>query len=87
MAIESIVEQYKKEQTLRHKLIKDRNDFGFDSIYFRYSEAIQELSFFKEREAIKNNDASFHRTKWVNTKLQHFYECLEQWTQAHQEVE
>lgn len=81
-----VVERYKKEQALRQKLFKDRNDFGFDSIYFRYSEAIQELSFFKEQEAIKNNDRSFHRTNWVNTKLQHFWECLEQWTQAHQEV-
>lgn len=30
---------------------KDRLDFGFDSIYFRYSEAIEELSWYKEIEA------------------------------------
>ena len=33
------------------RIAKDRLAFGFDSIYFRYSEAIEELSYYKEIEA------------------------------------
>ena len=65
-------------------ILKDRLDFGFDSIYFRYSEAILELSFFKEFEA-KRNGLDFDRKIWVETKLMHFYNTLEQLTHAHEE--
>lgn len=65
-------------------IMKDRLDFGFDSIYFRYSEAISELSFFKDLEA-KRNGLIFDRKTWVETKLMHFYNALEQLTHAHEE--
>ena len=65
------------------KVLKDRLDFGFDSIYFRYAEAIIELSFYKEREAIKAGKTYFDRENWVRTKCQHFWDCLEQLTNAH----
>ena len=64
-------------------ICKDRLDFGFDSIYFRYSEAIEELSWFKEMEA-KRDGRSFDRKSWCNTRRQHFYMCLEQLLHAHE---
>jgi hypothetical protein len=65
-------------------ILKDRLDFGFDSIYFRYAEAILELSFFKDSEA-KRYGIVFDRRIWVETKLSHFYKTLEQLTRAHEE--
>lgn len=62
---------------------KDRLDFGFDSIYFRYSEAIEELSWFKEQEAHRKGDYNFNRKNWCDTKRSHFYNCLEQLVRAH----
>lgn len=67
-------------------LIKDRLDFGFDSIYFRYSEAIEELSYYKEREAHKEC-THFDRKRWANGQKMHFYNCLEQLLQAHVQEE
>ena len=66
---------------------KDRLDFGFDSIYFRYSEAIEELSWFKEAEARRNGNMNFNRKNWCDTRRQHFYMCLEQLTHAHEQEE
>ena len=65
---------------------KDRLDFGFDSIYFRYSEAIEELSWYKEIEARRGN-RTFNREAWCDSKRMHFYECLEQLVHAHPEGE
>ena len=65
------------------RILKDRLDFGFDSIYFRYAEAIQELSFFKEMEVKRLNIGTFDRVDWVHTKLEHFWYALEQLTSAH----
>lgn len=65
-------------------ICKDRMDFGFDSIYFRYAEAIQELSFFKEMEE-RRNGKDFNREAWAHGKLMHFYNALEQLTRAHEE--
>ena len=63
-------------------ICKDRLDFGFDSIYFRYSEAIEELSWFKELEA-RREGRNFDRKSWCTTHRQHFYMCLEQLLHAH----
>lgn len=68
-------------------ICKDRLDFGFDSIYFRYSEAIEELSWFKEAEARRNGNMNFNRKNWCDTRRQHFYMCLEQLTHAHEQEE
>lgn len=65
-------------------LLKDRLDFGFDSIYFRYSEVIDELSYYKEREAHKEG-AYFNRKQWADGRKMHFYGALEQLLQAHKE--
>ena len=66
-------------------IIKDRLDFGFDSIYFRYSEAIEELGWFKEKEAHQKGNHSFDRKHWCDSKRMHFYQCLEQLLHAHEE--
>ena len=66
---------------------KDRLDFGFDSIYFRYSEAIEELSWYKAEEARRNGDVNFNRKKFCDTKRMHFYGCLEQLLRAHAQEE
>ena len=65
-------------------LAKDRLDFGFDSIYFRYSEAIEELSYYKEKEAYKEG-THFNRKRWADGCKMHFYGVLEQLLQAHRE--
>ena len=65
---------------------KDRLDFGFDSIYFRYSELVEELSWHKEIEARRQNE-HFNRGAWCTSKRMHFYECLEQFVHAHQDQE
>lgn len=65
---------------------KDRLDFGFDSIYFRYSEVVEELSWYKEIEARRQNEY-FNRKAWCDSKRMHFYHCLEQLVHAHDQEE
>ena len=69
-----------------NRALKDRLDFGFDSIYFRYSEAIEELSYYKEKEAHREC-THFDRKRWVDGRKMHFYNCLEQLLRAHEEDE
>lgn len=66
------------------QITKDRLDFGFDSIYFRYSEAIEELSHFKEQEARRAGE-HFDRKRFCDARKMHFYQCLEQLLRAHEE--
>ena len=68
-----------------HIILKDRLDFGFDSLYFRYASAIIELSFYKEAEARHNGETYFNRNAWVKAHLEHYYRALEQLTHAHAE--
>ena len=75
------------ERKQLNKILKDRLDFGFDDIYFRYSEAIEELSWFKAQEAYKNGDGYFNREAWCNLRRKRFYKCLEQLLCAHEETE
>lgn len=66
------------------KLEKDRLDFGFDSIYFRYAEVVNELAEMKEKEAMKSiGGKPFNRKSWADTKKMHFYNCLEQLLECH----
>ena len=74
------------DSTTLNKILKDRIDFGFDSIYFRYSELVEELSWHKEIEARRQNE-HFNRGAWCTSKRMHFYECLEQFVHAHQDQE
>ena len=65
-------------------ICKDRLDFGFDSIYFRYSEAIEELSYYKEMEA-RRFGKDFDRKHFCDSRKMHFYSCLEQLLHAHED--
>lgn len=64
------------------KILKDRLDFGFDSIYFRYAEVCDELTLYK----VMYEHLTPHEAKMqANNKKMHFYNTLEQLVQAHQE--
>jgi hypothetical protein len=65
-----------------NELIKDRNDFGFDSIYFRYAMAIDEIV--RLRKIVERPDSEKLK-HYADTQKEHFYHTLEQWTQTHKE--
>ena len=67
------------------RIAKDRLDFGFDSIYFRYSEAIEELSYYKLKEARQSGNLNFDRKNFCDTRKMHFYNCLEQLLSCHED--
>lgn len=66
------------------ELAKDRLDFGFDSIYFRYAEALDELAAYK---AIVERIDPVQARKQLSHRKQHFYMALEQLVHAHDEEE
>ena len=66
------------------KVIKDRLDFGFDSIYFRYAEVCDELAVYKVRA---NGSCPITERAHMNGRKMHFYQALEQLVQAHPERE
>ena len=66
------------------KLCKDRLDFGFDSIYFRYAEALDELAMYQA--IIEKIDPIQARKKLIHRKM-HFYNTLEQLVHAHDKEE
>ena len=68
--------------TYKH-VLKDRLDFGFDSIYFRYAEVVDELSWLKQQE-MRKDGKDFNRKFWADGKKMHFYNCLEQLLRAHE---
>jgi hypothetical protein len=63
---------------------KDRLDFGFDSIYFRYSEAIDELAAYK---ALVNHSDPVKERQHLSHRKMHFYNALEQLVHAHDQEE
>lgn len=63
-----------------NELCKDRLDFEFYSIYFRYAEVCDELAVYMAR--VDHIDPIEAHHKMNNRKL-HFYQFLEQLTQAH----
>jgi hypothetical protein len=66
------------------KVIKDRLDFGFDSIYFRYAEVCDELAAY---QSIVEQVPAHEARKRMNGRKMHFYQALEQLVQAHPERE
>ena len=61
-------------------LCKDRLDFGFDSIYFRYAEVCDELAAYIARA---NGSSPIDERRHMNGRKMHFYNALEQLLQAH----
>ena len=55
-------------------IIKDRLDFGFDSLYFRYAELCDELAVYKAQ--LRHSDPLKER-EYMNARKMHFYEALE----------
>ena len=56
-------------------ICKDRLDFGFDSIYFRYAELCDELAAYKA--SCKGTNPVKERDQ-MNWRKMHFYNALEQ---------
>ena len=63
-------------------IMKDRLDFGFDSIYFRYAEVCDELAVYKSQ--LHNTDPIKER-QYMNGRKMHFYDALEQLSHAHED--
>ena len=76
------VEIINREQL--NELLFERINFAFDSLYFRYAIAIEELSFHKERQALEEGKRNFSREDWKNTQCMRFYNILEQILKAHE---
>ena len=66
------------------KVVKDRLDFGFDSIYFRYAEVCDELATY---QSVVDHVPAHEARKRMNGRKMHFYQALEQLVQAHPERE
>ena len=63
-----------------NRVCKDRLDFGFDSIYFRFAEVCDELAVYKAR--VEHTDPIDEKRR-MNSRKQHFYMTLEQLVHAH----
>lgn len=80
---QKLVEQLNKVYVDRDELnrvCKDRLDFGFDSIYFRFAEVCDELAIYKAR--VEHSDPIEEKRR-MNSRKQHFYMTLEQLVHAH----
>lgn len=67
-----------------NQICKDRLDFGFDSIYFRFAEVCDELAVYKAR--VEHTDPIEEKRR-MNGRKQHFYMTLEQLVHAHEQPE
>ena len=81
--IKSILNMAYTDTDTLNQIVKDRLDFGFDSIYFRYAEVCDELAVYKA--ALERTNPVEER-KNMNCRKLHFYETLEQLVHAHEEV-
>ena len=63
-----------------NRVCKDRLDFGFDSIYFRFAEVCDELAMYKAR--VERTDPIEEKRR-MNSRKRHFYMTLEQLVHAH----
>jgi hypothetical protein len=67
-----------------NKILLERINFAFDSLYFRYAMAIKELGEYKEKEALREG-RNFSRKHWEDGQCMHFYKVLEEILEAHAE--
>ena len=67
-----------------NRVCKDRLDFGFDSLYFRFAEVCDELAMYKAR--VERTDPIDEKRR-MNSRKQHFYMTLEQLVRAHEQPE
>ena len=80
--IKEVLNQVAVKKDVLNQLIKDRTDFAFDSIYFRYAIMRDELARMKAH--YESHDWNVEKVR-ANADKMHFYNTLEQWTQAHKE--
>ena len=66
------------------RIAKDRLDFGFDSIYFRYAEVCDELAAYIARA---NGTSPIDERRRMSHRKQYFYMALEQLLHAHDQEE
>lgn len=67
-----------------NKLLLERLNFAFDSLYFRYATVVDELARYKEEES--RRDGSCRKMKsWADNQKMHFYKTLEEILEAHAE--
>lgn len=67
-----------------NKILLERINFAFDSLYFRYAMAIKELGEYKEKAALREGK-NFSRKSWEDGQCMHFYKVLEEILEAHAE--
>lgn len=72
------------DREMYNRIVQDRTDFAFDSIYFRYAIARDELARVKAQYESHNWETEKKR---ADADKEHFYKTLEQWTQAHERFE
>ena len=65
------------DNDLWNKILSERLNYAFDSLYFRFALAIKELGWYIQKEAITNNE-KFDRKKWECTQLKSFNYILEE---------
>ena len=82
--IKKTLNEVRVDRDSLNTLIKDRLDFGFDSIYFRYAEALDELAAYQA--IVEKIDPIQARKKLIHRKM-HFYNTLEQLLHAHDQEE
>lgn len=62
-----------------NKVLTERKDFGFDSLYFRYASAIDEIVSLKNKP-----NANRDWTHWGEGRKKRFWEILEQLLEVHE---
>lgn len=60
-----------------NKILIERLNYAFDSLYFRFALAIKELGEYKQKEAVANNE-KFLRKKWESAQMMNFHQTLEE---------
>ena len=56
-------------------LLKSNSEFGKEALILTYALAVQELSFYKEKDAYGHNDINYNRNQWCKKKCSDFI-CL-----------
>lgn len=59
------------------KLLSQRINFAFDSLYFRYAMAIDELARYKEEENRRNGSCA-NIKRWADSQKMQFYKVLDE---------
>lgn len=68
-----------------NKILYERLNFAFDSLYFRYAAAIDELSVYKTQNCKYDGRDPESIKRWADNQKMHFYDVLEQILEAHSE--